>query len=149
MKYYLCGPIDHLDHDAIHGWRNHAKQVLGAENCLDPSDREWDHSKIWSIYKDLVESDLHDLSKCDVVLANIISKSSGSAMEIILGCAQNKLILTCSPRKILSPFVIYFSDYVFDNLDVLLHTAKNLPTTSMKELKRIFRTMKNVKSNES
>lgn len=142
MKYYLCGPIDHQSSENIHRWRDRIKLELGAQNCLDPSIREWDNN-IYGNYRDIVDGDLRDINECDCIIANLYTKSCGSAIELVIGRAEHKLVLTCMPDEILSPFVLYFSDYVFNNFDIMLHTIKHLPTSNIKDLKRIFRGLKN------
>jgi hypothetical protein len=64
----------------------------------------------------LVDTDLADIAKCDVILACVWKPSAGTAMELVYGKQWRKLVVTVVPSLNVSPWIEYHSDVVFTGL---------------------------------
>ncbi len=64
----------------------------------------------------LVDIDLADIAKCDVILACVWKPSSGTAMELVYGKQWRKLVVTVVPSMNVSPWIDCHSDVVFSGL---------------------------------
>ena len=69
--------MDGATDEEQHQWRELVKSKWPGR-CFDPTRRNLDIEKQ---YRKIVESDLLDIEKSDVVLVNFIRPSSGTAME--------------------------------------------------------------------
>lgn len=130
MRVYLCGAMAGCDDEQAAGWRNEAKKRLNAVGIttLDPMDRDYRYTIYGddpkSVLPDLVEEDKIDIEMSDVVLVNYEfvgegkNTGAGTNMEIILAWQRAKrVIVVCPAGKQLSPWVVYHSHKVYDNMD--------------------------------
>jgi len=74
---YLSGIMDGATEHEQHGWREEVKRKWSG-HCFDPTRRNLD---IETEYRDIVEADLKDIAKSDVLLLN--SWCSGRGIRLM------------------------------------------------------------------
>lgn len=95
--YYLCGPINGTTDRQANAWRNVWKRAVGPENCLDPMDRDYRGEEDDNV-EAIVEGDLEDITKADIVIAHCWQESWGTAMEIYEAANQGKTVIAIVPE---------------------------------------------------
>jgi len=117
MKVYLAGPIDHCTDAEASDWRETCKKRLGEENCLDPMRRDYRGRE--HLYREIVELDLADVDRCDVVLANCWKGGWGTPMEIMYAWMNDIPILVVVPPDLpfVSPWLQYHAQDIYTSLD--------------------------------
>jgi hypothetical protein len=128
MKYYLCGPMASCDNNECSEWRAYCQQRLGSQNCLDPMVRDYrDTQDFWAnrLYESVVDPDINDILKSDIVIANLWKNSIGSTMEVLYGYNLGKLVLSVQPN-VQHPWIIYHSHYVFKSVESLVGSILEL-----------------------
>lgn len=82
-KLYLAGPINGCTDEECSGWREKVKKELSDKyEIFDPFKR--DYRGVENIhYKQIVEEDLDDIIKCDIMLANCFKPSAGTSGEVV------------------------------------------------------------------
>ena len=107
MKVYLAGPINGKADDECNGWRSHAKSYLSRHAvCIDPMSRDYRGKESNETADEIVNGDIADIRKCDVVLANCEGASYGTAMEIAYSYMMHVPVVTWGSN---SPWVLYHS----------------------------------------
>lgn len=123
---YLAGPIAGCSDAENHDWRNTVKLALGGKYLfLDPTDRDYRgydrHTGAGLMQVEdctkLVEDDIVDIKKSDIVLAHTWKTSTGTSMEFVYARQFNKFILAICPNEYVSPWIQYHTDYVVRSLD--------------------------------
>jgi hypothetical protein len=114
-KIYLAGGIFGLnDHDAT-WWRATAKARLEGAGfaVLDPMVRDYRGLELGN-EREIVESDLSDISQCSMILASCLQPSWGTAMELHYAWTQSIPVYSIvSFAKPLSPWLRYHSMKLF------------------------------------
>ncbi len=123
QKVYLCGGINGLTDDEATTWRERVKAQLGAERCVDPMRRDY-RGREDGHAAEIVNGDLEDISACDVVLANCVRPSWGTAMEIFHAarwCPTVKTIIAVVPAgQPVSPWLRYHTSAVVTDLELAI-----------------------------
>jgi nucleoside 2-deoxyribosyltransferase len=121
-KAYLSGPIAYVSKNDSIEWREHTKKRLVGEGwlrgCIDPTVRRC--VVPWLEYDYIVSKDLSEIDESDILIVNLHYMGTGTPMEVIYAQKHGKLVLTAMPDKILSPWAIFYSDFVFNDIDTLL-----------------------------
>ena len=113
LKIYLAGPINACTDDECNQWRNDAKNKLSEKyDILDPMVRDY-RNTCSDDYVYIVESDLDDIKKADIILANCYKPSAGTSMELVYTTLLGKVILSAASP---SPWVKYHSDMTFPHI---------------------------------
>lgn len=95
---YLCGPIFNTTIEEAWDWRTQIKEEFNKTKFVDPVD-----------WKDnVVATDMHAISKCDAVLANLWKPSYGSAMEVFHSFKTGKYVSIAAPLPV-SPWLVAHS----------------------------------------
>lgn len=82
MRIYLAGPIFGMTDAGCKDWRAEARRLLPAEwETVDPMVRDY-RGRENDCVKEIIEGDLLDIRRCHMILANVVSPSWGTAMEI-------------------------------------------------------------------
>lgn len=112
-KIYCSGPLANCSTFEAKAWREEAKRLLGAENCIDPSEtwvREEADLSLTEKRK-LVESDLRLIDQCKGLIYHCWKPSFGSPMELFYA-NQRRLLTAVVSLKPLSPWVHVHADFV-------------------------------------
>lgn len=105
FKPYLCGPINGCTDVECNDWR----AVIKAEfpNAIDPMRRDYRGSE-GDDYREIVELDKLDVTRCDCFVANCPKPSVGTSMEILLAWQQGKpVVAIVTDLKTVSPWLRY------------------------------------------
>jgi hypothetical protein len=123
-KLYLAGPIDQCSKGEAFEWRDVAKRYLDGllRYIYDPTVRV--SGDPWADAHRIVTEDKTEIDDSDIIIANVWKKSLGTPMEIHKGFKDNKLVLVATPKEIMSPWVVYHADFVYNDMDVLLEELK-------------------------
>lgn len=110
---YLSGPLANCSTFEAVAWRAEAKVLLGAANCIDPSDTWVREETALSLAekRQLVDQDLRAIDQCKGLIYNCWKPSFGSPMELFYAHQNRKLtaVVSLSP---LSPWVHVHADFV-------------------------------------
>lgn len=116
---YLAGPINMCTDAEARNWREDAKLVLGAENCLDPMRRDY-RGREAENYQAIVEADKDDIWSSKIVLANCWKPGWGTPMEIHYAWSNYKpVVAVVPPDSKPSPWLLYHA-HVFYGLQEAL-----------------------------
>lgn len=110
---YLSGPLAGCTTFEATAWREEAKRLLGADNCIDPANT-WveDEFNLSPTEKRLlVETDLAAIDRCKGLLYCCWKPSFGSPMELFYSHQCRKLTATVSVGPV-SPWVFAHSDFI-------------------------------------
>lgn len=105
---YLCGGINKLSDSDAKDWREAAKvELVGFYNFLDPMRRDYRGKEAESVFQ-IICGDLEDIRQSDIILANAVRPSWGTAMEIYAAykapfCRQ---VITVCPDDRPSPWLV-------------------------------------------
>lgn len=82
-RIYLAGAIFGKSNFDSGAWRALATERLAAAGfeIRDPMSRDW-RGREWGNEREIVESDINELSSCHIVLASCLAPSWGTAMEL-------------------------------------------------------------------
>lgn len=121
---YLCGGINALSDADARDWREVAKAALYAAqfNVLDPMRRDFRGQEAVNVTA-IVQGDLFDIGKSDIILVNASRPSWGTAMEVALAArpiAHRKRIFAFGAGEKPSPWLVYHCDKLFPDLDAAL-----------------------------
>lgn len=111
-KIYLCGPINGCTDAECKDWREYAKTMIGAADCVDPMRRDFrgiegDHTA------EIVEGDKADIEECDALLVNRPKASEGTSMEVYIAWTLKKFIVVVHPvDQPISPWMRYHSNAI-------------------------------------
>lgn len=112
IKVYLAGPINGCTDDEAINWRDLAKSLVGAENCIDPMRRDYRGKEDESV-NEIVQGDLEDIDNSDVVVANCWQMSWGTAMEIHYAGSNGIPVVAIVPVGTrISPWLRYFTEHI-------------------------------------
>ena len=127
LRIYLAGPVfNTIDEDQK--WRQYFKKEILAKGfeVIDPLElrdyRGLEEEKMVEI----VEKDLKDLKKSDILLIYAPKPSWGTAMEIAYAYMQSKQIITVAPKKEISPWLKYHSDLIVFSFEELLEVLEKI-----------------------
>lgn len=124
---------------------SYSKFTRGWAKCLDPMRRDYrgvsqsersgsyaangeKETMPWWVVKEIVELDKIDITRCDVVLANMLpdKTKTGSNMEIIYAWMLGKLVVIVhDPNKPISPWHRYHAQKIVPTLEEALDYIKN------------------------
>lgn len=124
---YLAGPINGRSDAEVFDWRKDvARDLAPIADVLDPTVRDFRGREDVSAC-DIVEFDKKDIDKCDVLLANAVSPSVGTSMEVIYAWSHpmDKIVISVIPRNA-SPWLIYHSDYVVGTVPEAVQLVRDL-----------------------
>lgn len=112
-KVYLCGALAGCSTFEAKAWRSEAKLLLGAANCIDPSDTWVQEEESLSLAEKrrLVDSDLRSIDQCKGLIYNCWKSSFGSPMELFYA-NQRRMLTAVVSLKPLSPWVHCHADFV-------------------------------------
>jgi len=115
---YLAGPIDQCNDTEMNGWRQTATDVLSAcgAQVIDPTQRDFRESDIEEVYQEIVEGDLAEIARADVLLANAWKKSVGTSMEIWEAHRREDTTTVVVTPNRFSPWHLYAADRHFHQL---------------------------------
>lgn len=117
MKTYLAGPIFGCTDDEAANWRDVAKARLGADNCIDPMDRDY-RGREDECVDEIVDGDKYDIARSNFVLANCWTPSWGTSMEVHYAYTiKRPVIAVVQPGSKVSPWLRYHAAAVFESLD--------------------------------
>ena len=117
MKTYLCGPIHMVSDEQTKDWRKYAEAKLTCYT-INPLVRHFKPPfNDFQVIKDIIEQDLIDISRSDVVLWNYDDAPMvGSSMEVRQAYQWGKLIITVTNGLSVGPWVKYHTQFLFDTL---------------------------------
>lgn len=117
---YLSGPIME-EHDGIaREWRETAKSLLRSDyRLLDPMRRKFVDREVDSA-NEIVEFDLLDVRKADIVLVNYNRPSIGTSMEVFYAShVLGKFVVAFSPYEYreCSPWMVRYCTKILGSLE--------------------------------
>jgi nucleoside 2-deoxyribosyltransferase len=124
---YLCGPI--MDESAGRAceWRQIAvKKLSKSFILLDPLRRKFKDRAVDST-NEIVEFDLRDIRKADILLVNYCKPSIGTAMEVFYAAHNlKKFVVAFSPFdfKNSSPWMVRYCTKILPSLDAAVAYLK-------------------------
>lgn len=124
---YLAGPIFGTTEED-QKWRQYVKKDLSARGykVIDPLElrdyRGQEKEKAFEI----VEKDLKDLKKSDILLIYAPKPSWGTAMEAVYAYLQSKQIITVAPEKEISPWLKYHTDILVSSFEEMLKVSEKI-----------------------
>lgn len=142
---YLMGPISGVNLNGALAWREYAQRLLspeirvldpmrGKKNILPDTDEKlgFDYTATPSELvtpAGIVNRDLMDIKRCDLVLANFLDASEisiGSCVEVGIAIAYNKpLVLTMEAKNIhRHPFITYKAMFLVEELSQAIDLVK-------------------------
>ena len=127
FRIYLAGPVFNTT-DEDQKWRQYIKKEILAKGfeVIDPLElrdyRGLEEEKMVEI----VEKDLKDLKKSDILLIYTRKPSWGTAMEIVYAYLQSKQIITVVPEKEISPWLKYHTDILVSSFEELLEVLEKI-----------------------
>ncbi len=127
LRIYLSGPVFNTS-DEDQKWRQYIKKEILAKGfeVIDPLElrdyRGLEEEKMVEI----VEKDLKDLKKSDILLIYAPKPSWGTAMEIVYAYLQSKQIITVAPEKEISPWLKYHTDILVSSFKELLEVLEKI-----------------------
>lgn len=125
-KIYLCGPIAGCTDAECINWRQHIITMHGAENCIDPMQRDYRGREDDNV-SEIVELDKLDIINSDVLLVNYSKPSVGTSMEILFAHERNKtIIVVCQESTGVSPWLRYHSHAIVHSFADALRIIENL-----------------------
>jgi len=117
QSIYLCGGINGLSDSECNDWRTICKKTLSHKFIiLDPMRRDYRGREKTSV-NEIVTGDYNDIAKSDIILVNATRASWGTAMEMHHAFTNLQKYVIAVTGEIISPWVIYHSHKLFDNLD--------------------------------
>lgn len=119
MVVYLAGPIFGKSDADCTAWRAEARRLLNAR-VLDPMARDYRGREDQNV-AEIVECDLEDIRKSDVVLVNALHGPSwGTAMEIVYAYTnyneRKRIVVVAHPP--VSPWLRHHSTAVVPSVEV-------------------------------
>lgn len=120
---YLCGGINGLSDSECKDWREYAKSKLS--RTLDPMRRDY-RGREAECVDEIVNGDLEDIDASDVVLANCMRPSWGTAMEVFYAYQAGKTVYIVAPKGC-SPWLMHHCTERFDTLDEALEAIGTQP----------------------
>ncbi len=127
LRIYLAGPIFGTTEED-QKWRQYVKKDLSARGykVIDPLElrdyRGQEKEKAFEI----VEKDLKDLKKSDILLIYAPKPSWGTAMEVVYAYLQSKQIITVAPEKEISPWLKYHTDILVSSFEEMLKVLEKI-----------------------
>jgi nucleoside 2-deoxyribosyltransferase len=127
LRIYLAGPIFGTTEED-QKWRQYVKKDLSARGykVIDPLElrdyRGQEKEKAFEI----VEKDLKDLKKSDILLIYAPTPSWGTAMEVVYAYLQSKQIITVAPEKEISPWLKYHTDILVSSFEEMLKVLEKI-----------------------
>ncbi len=127
LRIYLAGPIFGTTEED-QKWRQYVKKDLSATGykVIDPLElrdyRGQEKEKAFEI----VEKDLKDLKKSDILLIYAPKPSWGTAMEVVYAYLQSKQIITVAPEKEISPWLKYHTDILVSSFEEMLKVLEKI-----------------------
>ena len=76
--------------------------------------------------KKIIEYDLENIDKSDIVIINTRYPSFGTAMEQYYAYKRKKIVVLFSDQPVPTPWPIHFSDYIAKSKDQLLKILKEI-----------------------
>ncbi len=125
MKIYLAGPMFQTEDSECKLWRDEAVTRLNGHTIFNPMIRDYRTGHDGHI-AEIVEEDKKDIDSCDLLLVNHTRPSVGTSMEILYAWERGKKIITVTHNNHTSPWIIYHSHKIFDNLEAALDYIRGL-----------------------
>lgn len=138
VTIYLCGPMQNCTKEQMCQWRNEVKEYFSSYPhiiFLDPTREDLqpllDNAKSVeeqaAVDEQIVTKDLYDVSKSDIVLANLHMASFGSPMEVCLGYWAGKCVISVVPNiHQTSSWVRYHSSFIFESMNEACEQIESL-----------------------
>lgn len=125
---YLAGPINGCTDEEAKGWREAARSALADRfEILDPMAR--DYRGIEDAHaQELVEDDLEDIARSDVLLVNATRPSWGTAMEVWQAGLWGKVIVAVCPGPV-SPWLRFCALHVVPTMEDAITLLSREPTS--------------------
>ena len=128
---YLAGPIGGCSDGEIHGWREYCKRLAPEFFYEDPSNRIY-KGREHIDFQELVEKDLIQLKRSDIVLINWWRPhlpSVGTAMEMAYGRLWAKKVVIVHPDAHdpsigMHPWILYHATEFYSTLGGALFNLK-------------------------
>lgn len=127
LSVYLAGPISDIEISEAAAWRKEAEEKLKAAGIMAYNplrDKDLDDPGIKSNlnYQDVVERDLKDIEKADIILVDLRREVNiiGTAMEMAYARMWGKKIFVFGKAYREHYWVRYHADRFFDTLDEAL-----------------------------
>lgn len=124
MQVYLAGAMEGLTQSQMSEWRFQAARALKrvGVSCLDPCRRAAFHQQHDSnLSRRVVKMDLQDISKCEVILINLLDRGPGKCWGTIAEMAhshtKNKIIITLIEEGYRHPFVEFYSTEIHHTME--------------------------------
>ena len=126
-KIYLCGPIMDEHAGTAREWRKLAARRLGREfRLLDPMRRNFKDREVDSA-NEIVEFDLQDIRRADLLLVNYNKASIGTAMEVFYAANNlGKFVVAFSPFDFqhCNPWMVRYCTKILPALDAAIEYIK-------------------------
>jgi nucleoside 2-deoxyribosyltransferase len=123
-KAFIAGPIHGMEHDQ--SYRNDLKKILEERGyiVLDPWQRE---KALYSQENEqelpeksniagFIKRDLRDIELCDIFVVYLPKISAGACMELFYAKQFNKTTIAIIGFKDPSPWIIYHTDFILENI---------------------------------
>jgi len=137
--FYLAGPIEGCNREAMVAWRSHAEAflLLHSQKVFNPTRRiefhiqlnDSSYSNSNNICNRIVKQDLADIDKCNIIIADVrraSGKGTGTSMELMYAHTKGKIIILWADEEdILHPFYEYVSTEKHFILNECLEAALN------------------------
>lgn len=127
LRIYLAGPIFSTT-DEDQKWRQYVKEEILAKGfeVIDPLElRDYRGLEEGKTVK-IVEKDLKDLKKSDILLIYAPKPSWGTAMEVVYAYLQSKQIITVAPENEISPWLKYHTDILVSSFEEMLKVLEKI-----------------------
>lgn len=126
MKYiYLAGAINGKTDAECKDWRDEATAIItdAMHIAVNPLSRDYRGRELENV-RDIVHGDLTDIRKADAVVANCVSPSWGTAMEIRAAYSFSVPVFcwALDPSRC-SPWLKYHAAYIADNMRYAVEAA--------------------------
>lgn len=126
MSVYLCGPINGCTDAEANDWRQLVIKTLGGDKCIDPMRRDYRGRELEpGIAREIVNGDIEDIRKSDVMLVSYSKPSVGTAMEVFFAHSIGVPVLIVAPAdEKLSPWLTHHATAIFNNYGPAINTAE-------------------------
>ena len=129
MQVYLAGPIAGCTDEQAHGWRDEVKEKLDELGIgyFDPMARDFRNNGAKDHMAEIVEGDLEEIDKSNVLLANVWQVSAGTSMEIFYSSHVRGIpVISVFPKEAMVPVWIRYHSTVVRNMDTAVQLIKDV-----------------------
>lgn len=128
---YLAGPINGCTDAEALDWREDLAARLAGHTVISPMTRDYRGKEDESV-KDIVEGDVADIRKSDLVVAWCPFPSVGTSMEVFFAYRDlHKYVVVYAPEGVsISPWLRYHSDAVVRTADEVVQFIASKSTVT-------------------